>query len=78
MPRPLPQFHGFVGQERIVSRLRRQLDGAMTRNEPFPPSLFAGPSGIGKTLLATALASSYGTKLSKMTDACPEASRYGL
>jgi Holliday junction resolvasome RuvABC ATP-dependent DNA helicase subunit len=35
----------------------------MTRQKPFPHSLFIGPSGIGKTRLARTLATAYGTSI---------------
>ena len=63
MPRPIPQFHGFIGQERAVGQLQQQLRGALTLGEPFPETAFFGPSGIGKTKLAMALAAEYGTQL---------------
>jgi Holliday junction DNA helicase RuvB len=63
MPRPLPKFRNFIGQTPIVDYLRRQLDGAQARHEPFPHALFLGPSGVGKTLLSLALAAEFGTKL---------------
>lgn len=63
MARPPFQFRGFVGHKKIVDRLRRQLAGAKARGEPFPPTLFTGPSGVGKTLLAKSLAQEYGTAL---------------
>ena len=43
--------------------LRQQLAGAKCRGEPFPSTLLAGPSGIGKTLLAKSLAAEYGTEV---------------
>ena len=63
MPRPVPRFHRFVGQKPKVDLLRRQLDGARSWGEIFPPTLFTGPSGVGKTLLAESLAHEYGSKL---------------
>lgn len=61
MPRRVPKFHEFVGQKKHVDFLGRLLAGAMARNEPFPHTLFLGPSGIGKTLLSRQLAKEYGT-----------------
>lgn len=63
MPRPAPRFRNYVGHKETVDFLRRQLAGALARKEPFPHSLFLGPSGVGKTRLSTALATEYGTTL---------------
>jgi Holliday junction DNA helicase RuvB len=54
-------FRFIVGQQRNVALLDRQLRGAQARGEPFPPTLMIGPSGVGKTLLAHALAKATGT-----------------
>jgi Holliday junction DNA helicase RuvB len=61
MPRPAPRFRDFIGQKQRVDFVRRQLAGAQVSNEPFPHSLFRGPSGVGKSLLARALAAEMGT-----------------
>lgn len=61
MPRPAPRFRDFIGQRKAVDFLRTQLDGAIARGLPFPPTLLLGPSGMGKTMLARALADAMGT-----------------
>ena len=61
MPRPLPKFNDFIGQKTNVDRLRRFLKGATQRGEPFPHCIFSGPSGVGKTKLAKALTTEFGT-----------------
>ena len=61
MARRPPTFHDFIGQKEAVDLLRRLLAGAQARKKPFPHSLFQGSSGLGKTLLARALATELGT-----------------
>jgi Holliday junction DNA helicase RuvB len=63
MPRPLPNFNGFVGQDDAVRIVTRQLVGAKARTQPFPHAQFFGPSGVGKTFLAMAIAKEFGTNL---------------
>lgn len=61
MARPLPTLHGFVGQRRTVDTLQAHVQGATRKSEPLPPTLLVGPSGIGKTKLAQAIASETAT-----------------
>jgi len=67
MPRPAPTFHDFIGHRKVVDLLRRQLAGAQARGRPFPPTLFTGASGLGKSLVAAALAAEYGTTMVSVT-----------
>ena len=62
MGRPLPVWHGFVGQQEIVASLREHAQGALQKNEALPHIAFGGPSGVGKTHLARAIATEMGTK----------------
>ena len=56
MARPLPTLHGFVGQRSIVETLQAHVQGATSKSEPLPPTLLTGPTGVGKTELAKAIA----------------------
>lgn len=63
MARPAFSFHNFVGQRRVVGHVARLERGARARGEPCTPLLLVGPAGNGKTSMAKALASDYGSDL---------------
>ena len=63
MPRPLPSFHGFIGQPEIVQSAKRLVEGCVASGKPFPNTLLTGPSGIGKTQLCESIALAFGTNL---------------
>jgi Holliday junction DNA helicase RuvB len=49
-------FDEFVGQERMVEKLRIFIQAAVERGEALDHCLFYGPPGLGKTTLAHVLA----------------------
>lgn len=61
MARPIPTFHRFCGQQKIVTALRDQCAGALQKNIPLPHILLGGSSGFGKSHLARAIAEEMGT-----------------
>lgn len=63
MGRPVESFHGFCGQGRVISMLKQQCAGALAKGKPVPHLCLSGPSGMGKTELATALAKEMKTNL---------------
>lgn len=63
MPQPDCGLRKFIGQQKEVMKLQRQIAGAKTCSEPLPPMLIIGPSGIGKTYLVKCLAEEVGTSL---------------
>jgi hypothetical protein len=71
--RPPEPFHGFIGQRQVVKRLKALADGALAQGKPLPHMLFAGPTGFGKTKLAEALATDYGSSFSVLHGKCDPA-----
>ena len=55
MPRPIPTWHGFVGQRDIVASLAEHARGAVQKAVTLPHVLLSGQSGVGKTHLARAV-----------------------
>ncbi len=57
----------FVGQKSILERLKVMIQSAKMRNEPVDHILFSGPPGLGKTTLATLIASEMNTHFYAIT-----------
>jgi Holliday junction DNA helicase RuvB len=54
-------WHSFAGQVGVVKALRDHCTGALAKNQPLPHLCLAGPSGMGKTELASCIAKELGT-----------------
>ncbi|MBL1218445.1 MAG: Holliday junction branch migration DNA helicase RuvB [Planctomycetes bacterium] len=53
----------YIGQSRLIERLRIALQAAQIRKEPMEHLLLFGPPGLGKTTLAHVIAHELGTRL---------------
>ena len=77
MARPIESFHGFCGQTAIVKSIKEHCSGAVAKNSPLPHICLAGPSGMGKTELASCIAKELGTEF--LSFFCsPQAKRWQL
>ncbi len=56
-------FGEYVGQDQIKENLKILIGAARKRNEPIEHLLFHGPSGLGKTTLASLVAKELGANL---------------
>ncbi len=74
---PTTSFHGFVGQVKIVHRLKSYCTGAKAKNTPLLHLLFIGPTGSGKSMLAKATAAEMKTDY-RTVFASSGTTRYGL
>ena len=63
MTRPISDWHGFLGQRQLIRALAPIAEGAKANGRALSPTLFTGQSGGGKTHLANALATFFGTTL---------------
>jgi Holliday junction DNA helicase RuvB len=50
-------FDDVIGQEGVVERLRISIAGCKTSSTAMPHVLIDGPPGLGKTTIASAIAS---------------------
>ena len=53
----------FTGQEQLISRLRIRVEAAKRKGASLPHMLFTGPAGLGKTSLASLMASELGVNM---------------
>src|SRR5687768_17313474 len=53
----------FVGQRSVVEAVRVAIRASENTGGPFPPSLFCGPAGLGKSQLVQIIAAELGVEL---------------
>lgn len=75
--RPIQTWHGFAGQSGIVNSLKEHCQGATAKNQPLPHLCLAGPSGMGKTAIASCVSKELGTNLLPLF-ASPQTKRWQL
>lgn len=56
-------FKNYIGQERLKSNLKLAIDAAKKRDEPIDHVLLYGPPGLGKTTMATVIATEMGAQI---------------
>jgi holliday junction DNA helicase RuvB len=58
-----PTLEEYVGQKKVVEKLKIALQAARQRSESLEHALFYGPPGLGKTTLAYIIANAMGSKI---------------
>jgi Holliday junction DNA helicase RuvB len=70
-----PTLEEYIGQAKVVEKLKIALEAAKRRSEPIEHTLLYGPPGLGKTTLAYIIANAMGSKI--ITTSGPALERTG-